>query len=271
MNLRLDTGLLDSHHHFGINSKPQNRFSFRFVDECALLRTDGYTIKHTSAPRFSSQNASMDFLYGKHLWGSGGVNTTHHLLLSPQIIEQVDADYRLEFVTLWTESSSANVTSFDYYQPETLDGSSFIPISELRREDALTALFFLSAKDVMFVKPVDDEWYSAHQPGPSLLTSGEYFQVSAYYADNAANVLGCVGRRQICNPVAAKCSSLNYDTRLDITWNSKEQENAVQFWVNAVATQSPTALDIPQILRLGALKARSNFQQGVQGPLPSDQ
>jgi hypothetical protein len=40
-NIRLDTGYLDSHDHLGINAPPSERFGYRFVLECAPLKTEG--------------------------------------------------------------------------------------------------------------------------------------------------------------------------------------------------------------------------------------
>lgn len=42
-NVRLDSGLLDSHHDLGINAPMEERFSYRRITECAPLRTEGYT------------------------------------------------------------------------------------------------------------------------------------------------------------------------------------------------------------------------------------
>ncbi|KAL9112134.1 MAG: hypothetical protein Q9227_003511 [Pyrenula ochraceoflavens] len=272
-NLRIDTGLLDSHYHFGINSEPQNRFSYRRITECAPLRTDGYSLLNTSAPLFSSQNASVDFVYGGHISPLGdsadGVNLTYRIPISSPTFYVTDADYTLECVIFWIMSTSANVTSTEFYQPGSLGGSTFRPIPELRQEDALTALFFLSAGNVQFLEPVDDDWYSAHKSGPPWQGSDGSFQV--YYSDHTANVLGCVVRRQVCNPVSSKCSPLTYEMPSNMTWNSKEQENTYQFWLKSVVSQSLSTLDIPEILHLSALTARSNFWQGVQGYLPPDQ
>jgi hypothetical protein len=40
--IRIDTGLLDSHLHFGINSKKKDRLNTRWVTECAPIKTEGY-------------------------------------------------------------------------------------------------------------------------------------------------------------------------------------------------------------------------------------
>lgn len=161
-----------------------------------------------------------------------------------------------------------NVDSIEYYgtHPNSVD---FLPIPELRLDSALIALIFLSAKGVRFLEPVDDDWYSAHLPGPPGWISNSNMQFPLYYADHPANVLGCVTRRQICNPVSGHCSPLGYEIDPNVTWSSKEQEKTFNFWINT--TPWMTTLDVPDTMRTSSLKARSNFYEGVQGPLPSDQ
>lgn len=42
-NLRIDTGLIDSDEHFGMNARLEDRFKYREVIDCAPLRTKGYS------------------------------------------------------------------------------------------------------------------------------------------------------------------------------------------------------------------------------------
>lgn len=42
-NLRIDSGLIDSHAHLGINAASKDRFAYRHVVECAPLNTARYT------------------------------------------------------------------------------------------------------------------------------------------------------------------------------------------------------------------------------------
>jgi hypothetical protein len=60
-NLVLDTGLLDSHAHFGINAPPQDRFMYRQRMHCAPLVTGGYT---------SRFNLSTDRSYTRYHYGT---------------------------------------------------------------------------------------------------------------------------------------------------------------------------------------------------------
>lgn len=57
--LRLDSGFLNSHSDLGINSPPSSRFLYRTVNECAPIRSEGYTYRNSTQPQWSVQ-----FLYG---------------------------------------------------------------------------------------------------------------------------------------------------------------------------------------------------------------
>lgn len=67
-NLRLDTGLIDSHNHLGINAAPEDRFYYRNLLECGPLRTEGYTrnssIQTLPFSDGSANVSSVDLLYG---------------------------------------------------------------------------------------------------------------------------------------------------------------------------------------------------------------
>lgn len=270
-NLRLDTGPLDSHIHFGMNTEPGRRFTYRRIIECAPLQTAGYTRTNTSSPLFSSQNASLDFMYGKSISQFPGVlynDFTYQNLVSSSPLNPDDANYVLEFVFLSLALIYTNVNSFKGYDPYASNETDFLPIPELRVDDAVTSLLFLSAKGVAFFEPVDDDWYSAHQPGPPAVLDDIDGNFPLYYTDRVANVLGCVARRQICNPVSARCSSLSYEPTPHAPWSSEEQEKTFNFWW---ATLGLSTLDIPRFKGTSSLKAYSNFFEGLQGPLPSDQ
>lgn len=60
-NMVIDTGLLNSHEHFGINAPPKSRFHFRSILSCAPLVTDGFSRLHVN----SDPNISvMRYYYG---------------------------------------------------------------------------------------------------------------------------------------------------------------------------------------------------------------
>lgn len=64
-NLILDSGQLDSHDDFGLNSPKGKRFSFRVKSQCAPLVTEGFSKIHT--PEDEQYTQSVQYYYGKAL------------------------------------------------------------------------------------------------------------------------------------------------------------------------------------------------------------
>lgn len=72
-NLRLDTGYIDSHSDFGLNTPPDQRFQWRNILHCAPLVTEGYT--HS---RNTTSLGNMTFYnYGQVNSGDGAYNYTY--------------------------------------------------------------------------------------------------------------------------------------------------------------------------------------------------
>lgn len=67
-NIRIDTGLLDSHNDLGMNAPPRDRFKFRNVIECAPLRTDNYSRVVPGADD-STNSSALQILYGSQTDG----------------------------------------------------------------------------------------------------------------------------------------------------------------------------------------------------------
>src|SRR5262245_23183337 len=79
--------------------------------------------------------------------------------------------------------------------------SMFDPIPQLQRTDADTMLFFLTAHGIIFTKPVDDPWFSAHRDGTqhgNIRNSSQRF--SSWLQDEPLAVMGCAMQMQFCNP-----------------------------------------------------------------------
>ncbi len=75
-----------------------------------------------------------------------------------------------------------------------------MPIPELRAPEADVGLVFLSANDINFEMPVDDDLFDAHREYQLLLDiagGGSMFQ-KVYNRDEPMRVLGCVSRQQFC-------------------------------------------------------------------------
>jgi hypothetical protein len=72
-NIRIDTGFLDSHHDFGLNAPPQNRFQFRKITECAPIKSEGYTTKFN----ISKDRSYTQWPYGGNYIPGGFNNITY--------------------------------------------------------------------------------------------------------------------------------------------------------------------------------------------------
>lgn len=149
---------------------------------------------------------------------------------------------------------------------------SFLPIPELRLDDAQIALFFLSAKGIFFVDPVDDVWFSAHKPFVAARSiPGPNTTDTFYVADKTANVLGCVMRHQMCNPNTHQCSPLALEQIPDPMWSTREQEQIFRYWWASVGIANIDLSTVIRALHVSGLQARDGFLDQVQAHLPSDQ
>lgn len=89
-NLRLGSGLINSHDHFGINSAPKDRFDYRVVLECGPLRTEEYTQTFPEPGNTSDVRLS----YGAPLFenGSASDSVSFHW---PLAVSEVLQDYQI--------------------------------------------------------------------------------------------------------------------------------------------------------------------------------
>ncbi|KAF2140483.1 uncharacterized protein K452DRAFT_309634 [Aplosporella prunicola CBS 121167] len=263
-NLRIDTGLIDSHDDLGMNAAPADRFAFRRVVDCAPLVTEGYARQRNGSDN-RTQDATIEYYYGdrRHWLPYDDANFTYVYSASSKDNYNMNADY-----TLGVALAAAS-----------LNDSTFTPIAELERKDAETALFFLSANNVFFAKPVDDDWFSAHTPfgdglhGATLLSGS----MPAFHKDQATGVLACTTQHQFCNPNKKKdgCTGLD-GWRAGISassrlWDNSAQKAAFAFWADTYTSLGIQIPDMVSNLGVSALTARDTLVQGIQGPLPRDQ
>lgn len=93
-NFRIDTGLLNSHTHLGMNTAPRDRFGWRRTLECAPLITNGYTkISNHSDPTLPP---SIEYLYGAGLNSGDGSVATYQAPTNKTTPEANGGDYQIE-------------------------------------------------------------------------------------------------------------------------------------------------------------------------------
>ncbi|KAL9074945.1 MAG: hypothetical protein Q9157_004194, partial [Trypethelium eluteriae] len=170
--------------------------------------------------------------------------------------------------------------------PETVG---FVARPEISRVDADTGIFFLSANNVVFLAPVDDPWYSAHNGPFNVPTLGTSTygpgNISAWFADYPAIALGCTHQAQYCNPLLPAqqgCSPLMglYSTALEpldtdrgglSSWFQGSQLDRLNTFLDILAEFTPDLGTILNSVGVAALKGRLTLTSGAQGPLSSNE
>ncbi|KAK3683339.1 hypothetical protein B0T22DRAFT_245517 [Podospora appendiculata] len=250
-NLILDTGLLDSHTHLGINSPPESRFQLRTVLHCAPLVTEGHKQPFTS---FHDQ-LFTSYFYDTQQGVAGDVE--------PIVF-------------------GAAPYNGSYTDPRAL--AEFIPIPGLQRRDAETHLFFLSPNQVMFNAPTIDPWYNSSQSEELSFvipvgSSSEKSERRLWLAAEAASPLGCASQMQICFsdlPADQKCTPLSGfgDTSDAMKQLGVTNSSTARFkWAwNTMVSADFAAINVVRTLGQQALTSRYNLIDGFQGgTLPQDQ
>lgn len=145
----------------------------------------------------------------------------------------------------------------------------FFPADDLFDGDGDVGLVFLSANDVYYSQEVNDPWYAAHQlPGRQAEDdNGE--NMTTYFADEPASVMGCKMRYQACHLQSRNCSrfgglaDMNYYFKLA----SGNRAQTMSWIWGAARSLTNVVLD----LKASSLTSRDTVQEGSQGPLPNDQ
>ncbi|ORY06755.1 hypothetical protein BCR34DRAFT_31387 [Clohesyomyces aquaticus] len=270
-NLVLDTGLLDSVKHFGINSSPQEQFQFRIVQHCAPMTTDNYTETWTDP----DLGPMMRYMYGQ-----GG--TVKHTRWSYEV--------RMNRTDPPDDGSAASGTSRPEYALGTLNAygppnsptftqgtNSFKPISSLSRNDSDITLILISAPGIRFSAPVSDPWLSAHKLASSLFEKDTNQTFNSYVQDEPAGIFGCAIQYQYCNPGTSACEPLRglidpaKKTSLMKVFPEKRQRDAVAWADDLIVANIFNMDNLVGFIGASALRARYGLSYGFQGPLPSNQ
>ncbi|KAI0101019.1 hypothetical protein GGR51DRAFT_575138 [Nemania sp. FL0031] len=263
-NLFLDTGLLNSHHDFGINAPEKERFLFRMTLACAPLKSEGYS---------KSYNVSQDRSYTQYFYGRG-VNTNYTLAASNDVFyELVSATDMSSF----TADYSIRLNSALLHNGTTAElESNFHPIPEILGQNRDVFIVFLSAGGVLFLNQTLDPWYHATQPVPLEFFSGRS-HATLYRQDQAASALACASQEQYCMPPLNRktsCTPLgpSLDARHLIQESSpnKQVSQRMKWLIAVVQNLEPAPFDVLNTLGQQALTSRRTLLQGQQGYLPHD-
>lgn len=175
----------------------------------------------------------------------------------------------------------------------TLDAD-FVPIPELKRDDADLYIMYLSGNGIRFSEPMDGEWYSATTPRGStafIAQTGESRRQPSYISDEAASPMGCISQWQWCNlgypgnsgcgPLASEKDALYKAAPLfNLTENdfepdrpsSPEAAGTRLIWHILTLYTHPTGLS-PLLVHMGprSLISQTKLYSGLQLALPNNQ
>jgi len=159
------------------------------------------------------------------------------------------------------------------------DTMEFTPIPALTRSDADTILLFLTTQGFGFQEPVDDPWYSAHDPWTIPLSSIGKAEKPLYLGDEPVSTVGCTQQVEFCNPnrkqngkkvcelLGGAMGILQQNKGL---WNEKQL--AALNWTRAVMTSTFfTPSGLVGFIGTSVLVGRHNALNGIVGPLPRNQ
>ncbi|KAI0469247.1 hypothetical protein F4859DRAFT_523049 [Xylaria cf. heliscus] len=284
-NIRLDTGYLDSNKHFGLNSPEDQTFSWRYVLQCAPLKTSGYKkIREHDNKNF------VGYQYGDLITGPSGNHTLYPVTF---VIEDIPSQYQDRVVSTYAGADYRLSISVSTIQNGTTreDDSAFKPRPELIQAGGDVNIVFLSGNGVLFSGPMNGTWYRATTPDTQITSTGFTGFVQGYIPDEAASPMGCVDQYQWCNnaypgesgcgPLASLLDSIygaaplfNLTADLDPSSTTISAEPGARFIWSAMMLAEADGVSLASILFTlgsGALASRGSLFGGVQYPLPEDQ
>ncbi|KAM7192649.1 hypothetical protein V8F33_008260 [Rhypophila sp. PSN 637] len=174
----MDTGYLDSHDVFGINTPPDQRILYRQKCVCSSLIED--EPGHVGRIRGIERGEEMILYY------YGGDDST------------IDVTFR---VSTYAQRSPTGYTIRSKSGLENLK-------PELARPDADAALFLVVPGQIGYLGPENDPVFSANRPADTTGGAG-----TVYLPDSIASVVACADQHQICNtnpgPEGMRCTPLH--------------------------------------------------------------
>ncbi|KAM7218680.1 hypothetical protein V8F06_005999 [Rhypophila decipiens] len=292
-NIKLDTGLLDSHEHVGLNAKPEHRVLWRKTLHCAPLVTEGYKSLYNQSVDDKPPKPMVRYHYGK--WAAlspdSADNYTYEYVDDPlwdYNISLSDASYNLYTTAAYLDKGEIYPSTGGYRIDGTLAPIGFTPIPELSSaypQSDITILF-LSSNSMPYMRRTTDEWYQATTPFRTL-THRNYNTTSAttYLQDEPASPLGCMEQRQFCthrrkapDGVSPFCTPLvglrgipgNAEALVEGD-PAPGELNYFKWFYNVWITPQDTLNHAISFLHATALQSRFSISRNTQGPLPDNQ
>ncbi|TGJ87196.1 hypothetical protein E0Z10_g1603 [Xylaria hypoxylon] len=261
-NLVIDSGILDSHAHFGLNAPLNERILWRNAFHCAPLVTEGRSAIYLSD--HPSLNGSTKYYYGSYpSW------PLDYTFLAPSLATQYDFSESNE--------SAFTFTSFDLQlsttliQNQTATPDSVFLIDPIARDDADTFIFWLLGHGVTFSEPFDDIWYRVSPRG---------MPVKIYHTVAGTNNINQYFSAEPASPLASQSDAIAGAAPLfDTTYNELSADIArtdmaarfIYFIKSAITPNAPYIHDILIQLGPSALLSPKSQLNGIQYGLAANQ
>ncbi|WQF78696.1 hypothetical protein CDEST_03710 [Colletotrichum destructivum] len=249
-SFRMETGMVDSHTHLGINEQEQNRVQYWRETDCApLVSQRGFSrfLNGTEARELGwDDDVLIKYFYG----GMGAQNYTH-------------------IYNTYGESTQIGYSTWVISNDPSRNASLWRPIEALALDHRDLTLLLIAPNSIVHLQPNDDPVFGAHIPVD--LPDGS----TVYRADRYASPIACADRHRICNPNNGVCTAPQ--GAADLVRNARAPEvglNAAQ--VAAVDrigffVTSSTFHQLIWTRTQSYLKAQELVAELLQLPLPSDQ
>ena len=204
-----DTGVIDSHHHLGINAEPANRLTYQRITTCAVLNDTGKVTGWDGAVGGTNANVTT-------------ANGTAYAFYGPSIQQPTDWTYSYsDFVSLFTEFTTSVTIPYQVGSQLALAGfpelGTFTPIAELQLTTADLSLMFLSFTG-RYTGQVDDPWFSA--PHLEHVDTPVTIAQTLWERENAISTLACKEQHQFCDH-KGKCTGFLGVSQLNSTLTAK--------------------------------------------------
>ncbi|KAI1368962.1 hypothetical protein F5Y08DRAFT_353496 [Xylaria arbuscula] len=271
-NLFLDTGYVDSHDHFGLNTPAKDRILFRKTLHCAPIVNKGYTT-------FVQSPTGNFSRYHQGLFIVGPERSNNSLSDGLYMIEDLASQYKIRNVLGGLYPIPTAIYQIDSFGCRMENGSAmteYLPSPKLRRDDADSYIFYLSGNGVQFTERSTDDWYIATKKAAAICLRASNSTYQPFIFEEAASALSCVEQHQYCYkglPEGRRCGPLasSFDAALGaLDIGTSETASEVLSWTFDQFVGTAISGVIGN-LGAHALTSQRNLIAGNQGPIDSNQ
>jgi hypothetical protein len=187
----LETKIIDTHQHLGINAQGHDRLTYQRKTTCAVLNDTNYVADWNGfiaiGEKPSSRETAYAF-YGENLGIVGEPNYTYSYsnfaAFYDGFTSRVTSPYQVDAELAYAITDPA------------WSVSDFNPIRELQQDSADLTLLFLSFTG-KYLEPIHDPWFSALRE-EDVSGAPQDILKTEYSRDRAISTLGCIEQHKLC-------------------------------------------------------------------------